>query len=86
MANHPNRRRGGAGHVPTHEEIREARGGLSQVEAAALIHVTQVRWSDCETGKNRMHPASWELVMPDNSITLTQVRQNAGILAEYQQS
>lgn len=61
MANHPKRGRGGSGHVPTPQEIREARGDLSQADAAALIHVTQVRWSDYETGKNRMHPASWEL-------------------------
>ena len=61
MANHPKRGRGGSGHVPTSLEIKEGRGALSQHEAARLIYVTQVRWSDYETGKSRMHPAAWEL-------------------------
>ena len=63
MTNHPKRGRGGSGYVPTTIEIKEARGDLSQHDAAQLIHVTQVRWSDYETGKNRMHPSSWELLL-----------------------
>lgn len=61
MANHPNRKRGASGIVPTREEVREARGTLTQVEAASMIHTTSVRWSNYENGLSRMHPAAWEL-------------------------
>ena len=64
MTNHPNRRgRGESGHVPSAEEIKEARGSMSQADAGALIYVNQARWSDYEKGKHRMHPASWELFL-----------------------
>lgn len=63
MANHPKRGRGYIGHVPSKEEIKEARGDMLQADAAALVYVSQVRWSDYETGKNRMHPAVWELFL-----------------------
>lgn len=61
MANHPKRGRGHLGHVPTAEEVKAMRGDISQSEAAEMIYVSQVRWSDYETGKNRMHPSAWEL-------------------------
>ena len=31
--------------------------------AATLIYTTQSRWSDYEKGKNRIHPAIWELFL-----------------------
>jgi len=55
------RRRGGIGYVPTPEEIKNARGEVSQATCASLIYTTQARWSDYETGRSRMHPAMWEL-------------------------
>lgn len=57
------RNRGGSGHTPTAEEIITARGTLSQSHAASLIYTTQARWSNYENGKNRMHPAYWELFL-----------------------
>lgn len=61
MANHPNRSRGASGYVPTPDEVKAARGDLTQTEAASMIHTTGVRWSNYETGDSRMHPAAWEL-------------------------
>lgn len=61
MANHPNRNRGASGTVPTPEEVKTARGELTQVEAAGMIYTTGVRWSNYESGHARMHPAAWEL-------------------------
>jgi len=55
------RNRGTSGTVPNTTEIIAARGKLSQSQAASLIYTTQARWSNYETGKSRMHPASWEL-------------------------
>ena len=55
------RNRGSQGVVPLPTEIIDARGALSQSKAASLIYTTQARWSNYETGKSRMHPASWEL-------------------------
>lgn len=48
---------------PTPEEIRETRlsAGLTQTQAARLIHSTLRTWQDHEAGKARMHPASWSL-------------------------
>lgn len=57
------RSRGALGHVPTPQEIIEGRGNLSQSASASLIYTTQARWSDYEKGKNRMHPAVWELFL-----------------------
>ena len=55
------RNRGSLGYVPTAEEVIAARGSMSQSKAASLIYTTQARWSNYETGKNRMHPSAWEL-------------------------
>ncbi len=62
MTNHPNRRRG-TGSNPTPEQIKALRGqlGLSQSQAAALIHATLRVWQAWEAGERRMHPAFWEL-------------------------
>ena len=57
------RNRGVDGYVPTPEEITNERGSLSQSLAATLIYTTQSRWSDYEKGKNRLHPAIWELFL-----------------------
>jgi len=57
------RNRGTSGYVPTPEEIIVKRGNLSQSASASLIYTTQARWSDYEKGKNRMHPAVWELFL-----------------------
>lgn len=48
---------------PSPAEIRAAResAGLSQKDAAALIHSTWRTWQDWEAGKARMHPGLWEL-------------------------
>lgn len=62
---HPNRSRRtpSAARNPTPEEIRAARqrAGLTQTQAAALIHCTLRGWQDWEGGQRRMHPAFWEL-------------------------
>lgn len=57
------RNRGTSGYVPTPNEIIINRGNLSQSTAASLIYTTQSRWSDYEKGKNRIHPAVWELFL-----------------------
>jgi putative transcriptional regulator len=52
---------------PTPEEIRAARAaaGLTQLQAAALVHRTGVkssdRWSEWENGRVPMPLAEWEL-------------------------
>ena len=53
----------GIGYVPNIEEIKAARCALTQAKASALIYTSQVRWSDYENGKSRMHPAVWELFL-----------------------
>lgn len=37
--------------------------GLTQAQAAALIHVSTVTWQQYEQGKRSMHPAFAELFM-----------------------
>ena len=64
MTNHPNRsRQGGPSTNPTPEAIREARAaaGLTQHQAAELIHGTERAWQEWEAGNRRMHPGLWEL-------------------------
>lgn len=64
MTNHPNRRgRGNKGYVPTPDEIRLARGVLTQSDASALIYGNERVWRAYEAGSSRMHPASWELFL-----------------------
>ena len=36
--------------------------GLSQTEAATLVHVAFRTWQQWEAGDRRMHPAFWELL------------------------
>lgn len=49
---------------PTPAQVRAARdaAGLSQAEAAALVHFKAAqRWSEIERGVSPMEPVRWEL-------------------------
>lgn len=48
---------------PDPAEIRAAReaAGLTQTEAAALVHGSLRTWQQWEAGDRRMHPGFWEL-------------------------
>jgi DNA-binding transcriptional regulator YiaG len=48
---------------PTPTEIRTARMllGLSQAQAALMVHSTCRAWQQWEAGDRKMHPAFWEL-------------------------
>mgnify|MGYP000862311218 CR=1 FL=1 len=67
MPNHPNRGAKAPSANPSPVEIRAARGaaGLTQAQAAALVHATPRNWQQWEQteGANvrRMHPGLWEL-------------------------
>lgn len=76
MANHPNRGRNkGPSANPTPEQIKAARlnAGLTQTEAARLVHATLRAWQSWEAPEGqessiagailarRMHPGLWEL-------------------------
>lgn len=63
MTNHPNRNRAPSGYVPTPEEVRTARGALTQAQAAAMVYTRADKWGEWELGKRRMHPTSWELFL-----------------------
>lgn len=47
----------------TPQEIKAARlaAGLTQAQAAALIHCGMTTWQGWELGTRKMHPAFWEL-------------------------
>ena len=64
MPSHPNRSLAGSQERnPAPEEVRAAReaAGLSQTEAARVIHCTLRGWQEWEAGNRKMHPAFWEL-------------------------
>jgi DNA-binding transcriptional regulator YiaG len=64
MPNHPNRsRRQSAAANPSPAQIKSARlaAGLTQTQAARLVHGTCRMWQYWESGDRRMHPAIWEL-------------------------
>lgn len=68
MPNHPNRGPKGPASNPSPEEVRAARedAGLTQAQAAALVHATLRNWQQWEdttggTNARRMHPGLWEL-------------------------
>lgn len=67
MTNHPNRsRRADApGRAPTPDEVKIAReaAGLTQVEAARLIYVTERAWQRYEAGERQMPAGYWELFL-----------------------
>ena len=48
---------------PLPKEILDARKrlGLTQTQAAAMLHTTCRVWQQWESGKRKMHPAFWEL-------------------------
>lgn len=48
---------------PAPADIRAARAaaGLTQTEAARLIHSTLRAWQEWEAGNRQMHPGLWEL-------------------------
>ena len=48
---------------PAPDELRHAResAGLTQSEAARMVHTTYRAWHQWETGDRQMHPAMWEL-------------------------
>ena len=48
---------------PLPAEIRRSReaAGLTQTQAAALLHCGLRAWQKWESGERRMHPAMWEL-------------------------
>lgn len=49
--------------TPPPAEIRAWReaAGLTQTEAARLVHAGLRTWQQWEAGERRMHPAFWEL-------------------------
>lgn len=67
MTSHPNRSAGHPARNPKPAEVRAARdaAGLTQAQAAALVHASVRNWQqwEQEEGSNtrRMHPALWEL-------------------------
>lgn len=68
MVNHPNRKsQSNPSGYPSAGEIRKARedAGLTQTEAAKLVHTTLRVWqqweSTVEGDARRMHPATWDL-------------------------
>jgi DNA-binding transcriptional regulator YiaG len=68
MTNHPNRSKHAQRAQPTPDEVRAARerAGLTQTQAAALVHTSLRAWQQWEAeagteGHRAMHPAFWEL-------------------------
>jgi DNA (cytosine-5)-methyltransferase 1 len=63
MTSHPNRGPKGPFSSPAPESIRQAReaAGLTQTQAAHLIHGTMRAWQEWEAGNRRMHAGLWEL-------------------------
>lgn len=68
MPNHPNRSKHAPRANPTPEQVRAARerAGLTQTDAAVLVHTTLRTWQQWEAeagtvGHRSMHPAFWEL-------------------------
>lgn len=49
--------------MTTPQEIRQAReaAGLTQAQAAALVHSHKITWCNWESGKFPVDPARWEL-------------------------
>jgi DNA (cytosine-5)-methyltransferase 1 len=59
---------------PTPEQIRQVRelAGLSQTQAAAIVHASLRTWQHWEAGDRVMHPAFWDLF----NIKQTGVKKN----------
>lgn len=67
MTAHPNRSKQTASPAanPAPVDIRLTRDalGLTQTDAAKVIHSTLRGWQSYESGERRMHPAFWELFL-----------------------
>jgi putative transcriptional regulator len=63
VPNHPNRGPKGPSSNPAPANIRSAReaAGLTQTQAAELVHGTLRTWQQWEAGDRRMHAGLWEL-------------------------
>lgn len=63
MVNHPNRGPKGPASNPAPEAIRAAReaAGMTQTEAALLVHASLRAWQQWESGDRRMNPGLWSL-------------------------
>ena len=66
MPNHPNRGPKGPASNPSPAVVRAAReaAGLTQDEAARLVHCTRIAWARWESESSdarRMHSGLWEL-------------------------
>ena len=63
MIDHQSRSRNNRAASPTPSEIRSVREavGLTQTEAATLIHGTMRAWQQYEAGERMMHAGLWEL-------------------------
>lgn len=51
--------------APTGTQVAAARAkaGLTQQQAAAIVHATARRWREWESGDYSMHPGLWELFL-----------------------
>lgn len=51
--------------LPTPDEIKQARkeAGLTQTQAAELVHAKMRTWQDWEGGKAKINLAAWELFL-----------------------
>ena len=51
--------------MPTPQEIKEARAyaGLTQTQAANLVHVNLNTWQKWEGGRTKMKKTAWELLL-----------------------
>lgn len=66
MSNHPNRNKNCAltnTANPNPSIIKDARGVLTQKDAANIVYSSMGQWQRWETGVNRMHPAIFELFL-----------------------
>ena len=63
MTAHPNRGPKGPSSTPAPHEIVAARhaAGLTQTQAAAILHASLRAWQQWEAAERRMHPAFFEL-------------------------
>lgn len=63
MSNHPNRGPNRKSRNPAADEILALRQrlGLTQAQAADLVHSSERTWQQWEAADRRMHPALWEL-------------------------
>lgn len=87
VVNHPNRGRkalASSSEIPTPAQVRAAReaAGLTQTEAARLVHTQLRAWQQWEAeegtaGHRRMHAAFWELFTIKAGI-LSRSRQAVG--------